>query len=101
MALQKYGLSLYEGLYTDMNAIRVEESLDNLHSIYVDQWDWEKIITQEDRTIDYLQSIVRLINDAIVETLEIVKQRFTKITIDLPKDVFLLLRKNYINYILI
>lgn len=88
MALQKYGLSLYEGLYTDMNAIRVEESLDNLHSIYVDQWDWEKIITQEDRTIDYLQSIVRLINDAIVETLEIVKQRFTKITIDLLKDVF-------------
>ena len=52
-ALKTYGFACGEGLYTDMNAIRRDEELDNIHSIYVDQWDWEKIITREDRTLDY------------------------------------------------
>ena len=55
MALKKYGFEVGEGLYTDMDAIRRDEDLDNLHSIYVDQWDWEKVIKKEDRTLDYLQ----------------------------------------------
>ena len=54
VALKKYNFSIGNGLYTDMNAIRRDESLDNLHSIYVDQWDWEKIITKDHRNIDYL-----------------------------------------------
>ena len=58
MALKKYNFSVGEGLYTDMNAIRKDEDLDNLHSIYVDQWDWEKIIRKEDRNIDTLKEIV-------------------------------------------
>ena len=52
LALKKYGFALHEGLYTDMNAIRRDEELDNIHSIYVDQWDWEKIIRRQDRTLD-------------------------------------------------
>src|SRR5574344_1352242 len=56
------------GIYTDMNAIRADEELDNLHSLYVDQWDWEAVITREDRTIDFLKSIVRRIYSAILRT---------------------------------
>ena len=58
MALKKYGFSIGQGLYTDMNAIRRDEQLDNLHSIYVDQWDWEKIIEKTDRNKDFLKLIV-------------------------------------------
>lgn len=57
-ALRKYGFDFYEGLYADMNAIRPDEIVDDIHSIYVDQWDWEKIIRKEDRSIDYLKFIV-------------------------------------------
>ncbi len=56
LALKRYQFQPGEGLYTDMNAIRRDEELDNLHSAYVDQWDWEKIITQEDRNVDYLEA---------------------------------------------
>ena len=59
MALLKYGFPMHTGLYTDMNAIRRDEECDNIHSIYVDQWDWEKIITNEDRTEVYLKATVR------------------------------------------
>ena len=55
MALRDYGFRVGKGLYTDMNAIRRDEELDNLHSIYVDQWDWEKVIRKEDRNTDYLK----------------------------------------------
>lgn len=68
LALKRYGFSVGEGLYTDMNAIRRDEELDNLHSIYVDQWDWEKIITKETRTIEYLKLIVSSIVEAIYNT---------------------------------
>ena len=58
-ALKKYGFQVGEGIYTDMNAIRRDEVTDNIHSIYVDQWDWEKIIHKEDRNLDYLKETVR------------------------------------------
>ena len=68
LALGKYGFGIHEGLYTDMNAIRRDEELDNIHSIYVDQWDWEKVITKENRNLDYLKRIVTEIVKAICET---------------------------------
>ena len=64
-ALADYGFAHGEGLFTDMNAIRPDESLDNLHSIYVDQWDWERVIAAGERTVDFLQDIVRRIYGAI------------------------------------
>ena len=67
-ALQRYHFPVGEGLYTDMNAIRRDETLDNLHSVYVDQWDWEKVISAEDRTLDYLQNTVRGIVSAVCAT---------------------------------
>ncbi len=67
-ALADYGFAAGRGLYTDMNAIRRDETLDNLHSIYVDQWDWEKIITPDQRNAGYLQSVVQGIVDAICDT---------------------------------
>ncbi|NCC83845.1 MAG: aspartate--ammonia ligase [Clostridia bacterium] len=68
LALYRYGFSVGEGLYTDMNAIRRDEALDNLHSIYVDQWDWELIIKPEQRTLEYLREVVVKICDAIFAT---------------------------------
>ena len=64
-ALNKYQFKIGNGLYTNMNAIRRDEDLDNLHSIYVDQWDWEKVISEHDRTIEYLQQTVRSIYKVI------------------------------------
>ncbi len=68
LALKHYGFPVHEGLYCDMNAIRRDEELDNLHSVYVDQWDWEKIILREDRTLDYLKETVRHIIRALATT---------------------------------
>ena len=68
MALRDYGFRVGKGLYTDMNAIRRDEELDNLHSIYVDQWDWEKVIRKEDRNTDYLKQTVRAIVSAVCAT---------------------------------
>ena len=68
MALYLYGFPAGKGLYTDMNAIRRDETLDNIHSIYVDQWDWEKAITPEDRNVDYLKETVRSIIAAVAST---------------------------------
>ena len=68
VALSRYGFAEYEGLFTDMNAIRRDEELDNIHSVYVDQWDWEKVMAKEDRTVDYLKSTVQRIVDAICNT---------------------------------
>ena len=65
LALKEYNFHVGKGLYTDMNAIRRDEELDNLHSIYVDQWDWEKVINKEDRTLSYLQRTVRAIVSAV------------------------------------
>jgi aspartate--ammonia ligase len=87
MALHKYGFSVGEGIYTDMNAIRRDEEMDNLHSIYVDQWDWEKVIDKDTRTIDYLKQTVVSIVDSIVSTLDVLKQKYPQITTDLSREV--------------
>ena len=87
LALKKYGFALHEGLYTDMNAIRRDESLDNLHSIYVDQWDWERIIEKEDRTRTYLENTVRRIAATIYDVSESLKQAYPSIRVSLCPDV--------------
>ena len=87
MALYKYHFAAGCGLYTDMNAIRRDEDLDNFHSVYVDQWDWEKVITRPERNIEYLKNTVRDIVDAIVDTCDAVKEKFPEIDIALSRDV--------------
>ncbi|MBQ7163908.1 MAG: aspartate--ammonia ligase [Clostridia bacterium] len=87
LALKRYNFSVGEGLYTDMNAIRRDEELDNLHSVYVDQWDWEKIITRETRNTEYLKTVARCIVDAICETLEVLKCRYPQLPVDLRREV--------------
>jgi aspartate--ammonia ligase len=87
LALKRYGFTVGHGLYTDMNAIRRDEELDNVHSIYVDQWDWEKVITRETRTIEYLQLIVRAIVRAICDTNDQLRVRFPQLTTVLDRDV--------------
>ena len=78
-ALYKYGFRPGQGLVTDMNAIRRDEELDNLHSIYVDQWDWEKVITADQRTLDFLQDTVRDIVDAVCATSDELRWKFTEL----------------------
>ena len=87
MALLKYGFSLHTGLYTDMNAVRRDEICDNIHSIYVDQWDWEKIITAEDRNVDYLKATVRSIYGALLRTAKAVSERYPVIENYLPEKI--------------
>ena len=87
MALGRYGFAAGTGLYTDMNAIRRDEELDALHSVYVDQWDWEKVITRETRTIEYLQETVRQIVAAVCDTLDAVKKEYPALTMELSREV--------------
>jgi aspartate--ammonia ligase len=87
MALKRYKFDIGEGLYTDMNAIRCDETLDNIHSIYVDQWDWEKVILKEERTIDYLKSTITKIYETFLETEQFVISKFTTFEEKLPKEV--------------
>ncbi len=87
MALSAYGFSAGEGLYTDMNAIRRDEEMDNLHSVYTDQWDWEKIITAETRNLDYLKKVVQGIVGAICDTLDFLKCRYPQIDVELNRVV--------------
>lgn len=87
-ALYKYGFSRGEGIYTDMNAIRRDEELDNLHSVYVDQWDWEKIIGPEDRNLDYLKETVKSIVSAIKHTHDTLVGRFPSIKTEISSEVF-------------
>lgn len=79
LALAKYGFSMHEGLYTDMNAIRRDETCDNIHSLYVDQWDWEKIISQDDRTTEYLYCAVKDIFSALKITAQKVKEKYPQL----------------------
>ena len=74
-ALDKYGFATHKGLYTDMTAIRRDDKMDETHSIYVEQWVWEKVITSNDRSLDYLKSTVRKIVKAVKETSELVKTK--------------------------
>ena len=87
-ALDRYGFKTYEGLYTDMVAIRRDEILDNIHSIYVDQWDWEKIIEKSDRNVEYLKEVVRHIYSALKKTEKYMAIQFDYIEEILPKDIF-------------
>ena len=88
MALYKYGFTAGEGLYTDMNAIRRDEEVDNLHSVYVDQWDWEKVIAREDRNTDYLKRTVRDIVGAVCETNDALGVAFPSLHTKLDREVF-------------
>ncbi len=87
-ALQKYGFSHGEGLYTDMNAIRRDEETDNIHSIFVDQWDWEKVIAREERTIETLQDAVRAVYKALRKTEKYMAIQYDYIEEILPHDIF-------------
>ena len=86
-ALKKYGFEVGSGLYTDMNAIRPFEELDNMHSCYVDQWDWEKVITKEQRNLDTLKATVKKIYAALRETEAVLAKAFPALQQDLPEDV--------------
>lgn len=87
MALDRYGFAPGTGLYTDMDAIRRDETLDNLHSVYVDQWDWERVITREERTMDTLYHAVDAILDALCETQNVLCNAFTCLERFLPDHV--------------
>ena len=88
MALKNYDFYVGNGLYTDMNAIRRDEDLDNIHSVYVDQWDWEKIITKEDRNDAFLEDIVRKIIKGLKETERRLHQRFDFLEEVVHEEVF-------------
>ena len=87
-ALKKYGFHVGEGLYTDMIAIRRDENVDNIHSIYVDQWDWEKIIEKEDRTLDTLKDVVRNVYKVLRKTEKYMSIHYDYIEEILPHDIF-------------
>ena len=86
-ALGKYRFGVRFGLYTDMNAIRRDEELDNLHSAYVDQWDWEAVICREDRNVEFLQATVRKIYAALKATAERICAEFPALDNYLPDDI--------------
>ena len=86
--LAQMGVAPGRGIYTDMNALRPEEDLDNIHSIYVDQWDWEKVIAPEQRTLDFLKKTVRRIYEAIKVTENKLYVEFPQIEPMLPEEIF-------------
>lgn len=88
MALHKYGFPVGEGLYTDMNAIRRDEDMDNLHSIYVDQWDWEKVIDRPARNLETLKETVRGIVGAICDTQDSLSAEYPALTGRLQRNVY-------------
>lgn len=87
-ALARYGFASGEGLYTDMNAIRRDEDTDNIHSIFVDQWDWEKIISRKERTLEYLQETVRTVYKCLRKTEQYMAIQYDHIDMWLPKDIY-------------
>lgn len=86
-ALKMYDFKPNTGLYTDMNAIRPYEELDNIHSLYVDQWDWEKIITEEERNLDFLKETVNKIYKALLKTEEVLVKAYPVLNHNLPKEI--------------
>ena len=87
-ALHRYGFKAGEGLYTDMSAIRRDDDMDNIHSIYVDQWDWEKVITKEDRNLDFLKDTVKKIVSAVVKAKNKVREEYPTLTAEMEEEVF-------------
>ena len=92
-ALGKYGFLPGEGLYTNMNAIRRDEDLDSMHSCYVDQWDWEKVINREDRTRSYLKKTVKQIYSVLKSLAKKVEKEYPSISHNLPDDIFFITTK--------
>ena len=88
MALKQYDFYMHKGLYTDMNAIRRDEDLDNLHSIYVDQWDWEKIIAREDRCREYLEETARKILHALKKTENALLKKYPQLSPVVKEEVY-------------
>ena len=88
LALKRYDFKPGKGLFTDMNAIRRDEEVDNLHSVYVDQWDWEKVIERRDRTVDFLEQTVRAIVGAVVETNDALQIAFPSLHTVLDREVY-------------
>ena len=88
LALKRYEFHVGKGLVTDMNAIRRDEVVDNLHSVYVDQWDWEKVIAREDRTVEYLKRTVRDIVGAVCETNDALGVAFPCLHTKIEREVF-------------
>lgn len=88
LALKRYDFKPGKGLFTDMNAIRRDEEVDNLHSVYVDQWDWEKVIDRDTRNMAYLEDTVRRIVSAICGTLDELKWQFSGLSTELCRDVY-------------
>ena len=87
MALYQYYFPIGEGLYTDMNAVRRDEEMDNLHSIYVDQWDWEVVINRASRNEEYLKKTVTAIVNAICDTADKINERYPALNVNLSRDV--------------
>ena len=87
-ALARYDFPVYSGLYTNMKAIRKDEEVDSTHSLYVEQWDWEKIILKEDRTESYLKDIVSKIYDSIRKTSLYITKKYPQLDLGLPKKIF-------------
>ena len=87
-ALKKYGFNVGEGLYTDMNAVRRDEIPDNIHSIFVDQWDWEKVISKEDRNLDFLKETVRNVYKVLRKIEKFMSIQYDYIEEILPDDIF-------------
>ncbi len=87
LALARYGFQAGEGIYTDMNAIRRDETLDNLHSVYVDQWDWEKVIEEKDRNMDTLKDAMQRIVTAICVTLDLLKWQYPQVKTELERKI--------------
>lgn len=87
VALKQYDFHDGNGLYADMNAIRRDETLDNLHSIYVDQWDWERVITREQRSIEYLKQTVQGLVNAMVETASRLKTKYPSLDVHIDPNV--------------
>ena len=88
VSLGKYKIPMHQGIYTDMKAIRKDEVVDDIHSLYVEQWDWEKVIDKQDRTIEYLKDTVKSIYKAIRQTSVFMKKKYHYLTLDLPKTIY-------------
>lgn len=87
-ALYRYGFGIGEGLYTDMNALRRDDDVDNLHSIFVDQWDWERVIVRENRNQEFLHEIVLKVVKAVAQTKRILMQKFPQLKQEISENVY-------------
>ena len=97
LTLAEYQIEPGYGIYTDMNAIRADEELDNLHSLYVDQWDWEAVITKDQRTIDFLEDVVRRIYAALLRTEYLTCESYPNIKPFLPQKIHFIHSQDLLN----